>query len=61
MKLYVISGQNVYTTIPLVESIAFLVMHSGIQYTVLVEKETERFINGTDLTSAKMEDHSLVH
>jgi hypothetical protein len=61
MKLYVISGASVYTTIPLVESIAFLVMHSNIQYTVLVDKDTERFIKGAELRSIKMEDHNLMH
>jgi hypothetical protein len=61
MGIYVISGANVYTTEPLVESIAFLVMHGGTQYTVLVEKETEKFIKGGDSKSLKMEDHCLYH
>lgn len=55
------SGRSVFTTTKLDESLQIPCEFRGIQYEVLINQESERYISGKQLTASKMEDHTIMH
>lgn len=61
LGLYIQSGRNVFTTTDLDQTVTMDVKFRDINYTVIIDAESKKFISGKNLTQAKMEDHSIVH
>jgi len=61
LGLYVTSGRSVFTTTDIEESIVFKTEFKGIKYEVVISVESKRFFSGKQLSSAKMEDHNVMH
>jgi hypothetical protein len=61
LGLYVTSGRNVFTTTDLTESVIIDTTFKGIDYKVVIDYESKKYFSGKQLTSAKMEDHNVMH
>ena len=59
LGLYVQSGDSVFTTTDLSESVSFNPNFRGIEYRVLIDVESKTFFSGK--TVGKMEDHTVMH
>jgi hypothetical protein len=61
LGLYVTSGRSVFTTSKLDDSLLIPCDFRGISYEVCINHESERYFSGKQLSTAKMEDHSIMH
>jgi hypothetical protein len=61
LGLYVPSGNSVFTTTDLSESIVIKTEFQSTKYEVLINSDSKKSFNGNSLENAKMEDHNMVH
>ena len=61
LGLYIQSGRNVFTTTDLEETVVINVKFRDIEYTVIIDATSKKYISGKNISETKMEDHSIVH
>ena len=61
LGLYIQSGRNVFTTTSLDETVTMNVKFRDIEYTIIIDATSKKYISGKHITQAKMEDHAIVH
>ena len=61
LGLYIQSGRNVFTTTDLDETVTMNVKFREIEYTIIIDATSKKYISGKHITQAKMEDHAIVH
>ena len=61
LGLYIQSGRNVFTTTNLEETVTINVRFREIEYTIIIDATSKKYISGKNIEMAKMEDHSVVH
>jgi Leu/Phe-tRNA-protein transferase len=61
LGLYIQSGRNVFTTTNLEETVTMNVKFREIEYTIIIDAESKKYISGKNMHLTKMEDHSIVH
>jgi hypothetical protein len=61
LGLYVQSGRNVFTTTNIEETLTIDVKFRDIEYTIIIDAASKKYIAGKGMKEAKMEDHSIMH
>lgn len=61
LGLYVISGKSVFTTTDIEDSILIKAEFQSNKYDVVISADSKKFFSGKSLTTAKMEDHNIIH
>ncbi len=61
LGIYVISGNNIFTTCDIPESFKMNVEYKSVVYEIIIDAGTKSFFSGNRLNSLKMEDHNVAH
>lgn len=61
LGIYVISGNNIFTTCDIPESFKMNVEYKGVVYEIIIDAGTKSFFSGNRLNNLKMEDHHVAH
>jgi hypothetical protein len=61
LGLYVQSGRNVFTTTDINETVVINTKFRDIEYSIIIDATSKKYIAGKRLEEEKMEDHSIMH
>ena len=61
LGLYVISGNSLFTTTDLTDSLLIEATFQNEKYEVLISVDSKKYLSGKQLTQSKMEDHNILH